>query len=154
MYNETRVKDHARRTLRIGFAVGLLLGVILTATVVQYASTAFGTTATAYEVSGDAVIELDPFVVNLADASPPRFLRIKVAFVVADTAAAARVKGDETRMLTLRSNLLDLLRSRTAVSVAQPSAKRELGNQIADQFSRSVPGVVLEDVLFSEFVLQ
>src|SRR5688500_11438076 len=60
------------------------------------------------------VIPLEPFVVNLADPTGSRFLRVTLSLVVADEAIAHEVEEDEVVVLRVRSAILELLAQKQA----------------------------------------
>lgn len=100
------------------------------------------------------VIPLDPFVVNLADATGSRFLRVTLSLVVADKAIAHEVEEDEVVVLRVRSAILELLAQKQASELVTPDGKAALKKSIAEAVKHTAHELEVADVLFSEFIVQ
>jgi flagellar FliL protein len=100
------------------------------------------------------MIALDPFLVNLADAEAPRFLRATVNLVVGPKAQAARLAADPVAMARMRSTVLELLTTQEATQLVTPSGKAALRTAISDRASAVIGDAKVIDVLFSDFVVQ
>lgn len=103
---------------------------------------------------GGALLPLDVFTVNLADADAQRFLRTNVQLVIdADEAALKEIEEEKLPVARARSVVLDLLSSKTSAEIATAEGKAALKKAIAEKASKAVHHEVL-DVLFSDFVIQ
>ena len=150
---EAAVKTKSRKPLVI-----MALAVVLAAG----GGGAFWYTRTAAAPSSDApashaergAIAFDPFVVNLADPSASRFLRVTVHILVEDTATAAKVKENLVGVMQARSAILELLTLQTADRLATPDGKATLKKAIVDRIFTVMDGLKVVDVLFSDFVIQ
>jgi flagellar protein FliL len=100
------------------------------------------------------VIPLEPFVVNLADPTGSRFLRVTLSLVVADEAIAHEVEEDEVVVLRVRSAILELLAQKQASELVTPEGKTELKKSIAEGVKHAAHELEVADVLFSEFIVQ
>ena len=100
------------------------------------------------------ILDMDPFVVNLADAGGSRFLRVTLALVVEDNEAAREIVEQEVVRAKVRSALLERLALQTADHLVTPEGKKELKKEIGEQAAHSAHGLKISDVLFSEFVVQ
>lgn len=105
----------------------------------------------------NAVLPLEPFVVNLADTAGSRFLRVTLRLLVAAPRGAKDVTHlaeNEVAMARLRSALLELLSTQTADQLVTAEGKDALKRAIVTQAAGILPEVEVRDVLFSEFVVQ
>ena len=100
------------------------------------------------------VIPLEPFVVNLADATGSRFLRVTLSLVVADEAMAKEFEEDEVAHLRVRSAILELLAQKQASELVTPEGKAQLKKSIAEGVKHAAHELEVADVLFSEFIVQ
>ena len=99
-------------------------------------------------------IAFEPFVVNLADTSASRFLRITVLVLVEDPKTAAHVKENVVGVMQARSAILELLTLQTSDRLATPDGKATLKKAIVDRIFTVLNGLKVVDVLFSDFVIQ
>ena len=100
------------------------------------------------------IVPLEPFVVNLADPSGTRFLRVTMALVVADEAIAHEIEEEEIVVARLRSAILELLAQKQSTELVTPEGKAELKKSIAEGVAHAAHELKVEDVLFSEFIVQ
>jgi flagellar protein FliL len=100
------------------------------------------------------VIPLEPFVVNLADPTGSRFLRVTLSLVVADEAMAKEFEEDEVVHLRVRSAILELLAQKQASELVTPEGKAQLKKSIAEGVKHAAHELEVADVLFSEFIVQ
>ena len=101
-----------------------------------------------------AAIELEPFVVNLADLGGSHFLRVKLSLVVKDEEQAKLFEESPVTKMKVRSAVLELLALQTADKLITPAGKTELKKAISEAAGKAVSEVHITDVLFSEFVVQ
>jgi flagellar FliL protein len=99
-------------------------------------------------------IPLEPFVVNLADPTGSRFLRVTLSLVVADETIAHEVEEDKVVVLRVRSAILELLAQQQASELVTPEGKAALKKSIADGVTHAHHELEVADVLFSEFIVQ
>jgi flagellar FliL protein len=99
------------------------------------------------------IVALEPFVVNLADTTSTRFLRITLSLVV-DEEHAKEIAEKEVERMKLRSAVLELLALQTSDTLVTPQGKTDLKKAIAKRAGESVHGLHVADVLLSEFVVQ
>jgi len=108
------------------------------------------------------VVELEPFVVNLADEGGKRFLRVNMKLLTWDEDQAAELKEDAVGNARIRSAILELLSLQYAEPLITPEGKEELKKAIAERVGEAMhhAGEATEhelkvtDVLFVEFVVQ
>ncbi len=99
-----------------------------------------------------AIVNLDPFVVNLADTEGSRFLRVTMGLVVEGEEAAKEFGEDAVNRLKVRSAILEMLAQQTAEDLTTVDGKTRLKAAIAKQSSSD--HLKVSDVLFSEFIVQ
>jgi flagellar FliL protein len=101
------------------------------------------------------VLDLDPFVVNLADESGNRFLRVNMKLLTWDEDQAAELKEDAVLAARVRSAILELLSLQYAAPLVTPEGKEELKKAIAERATETAgEELKVTDVLFVEFVVQ
>jgi flagellar FliL protein len=100
------------------------------------------------------MVEMEPFVVNLADSGGQRFVRVSMRLLTYDEDQAAEIKEDAVAKTKLRSSLLDLLSMQTADVLVTPDGKTALKKAIAERASHAVHELKVTDVLFVEFIVQ
>lgn len=106
------------------------------------------------DLSKSGVLTLDPFLVNLADAEAPRFLRASLALVIADKKHALHLAEDVVAKARIRSAVLELLATQTSGDLVTPEGKSALKKSIVQSSAAIVTEAKVVDVLFSEFVVQ
>ena len=113
-----------------------------------------GDAAKEAETPPPAAIEMEPFVVNLADSVASSFLRVNLSLVVEDEAQAKRFDESPVTKMKVRSALIELLALQSANTLVTPAGKAALKKAIAEAAGKAVSEVHITDVLFSEFVVQ
>jgi flagellar FliL protein len=106
------------------------------------------------EPPATGIVPLEPFVVNLADPSGTRFLRVTMALVVADEAVAKEIEEEKVVHARLRSAILELLAQKQSTELVTPEGKAALKTAIAESAAHAAHELKVEDVLFSEFIVQ
>jgi flagellar FliL protein len=106
------------------------------------------------EAGPGAAVALEPFVVNLADPGGTHFLRVSLSLVVADEEHALAIGENELVKTRMRSTILELLTQQSAEHLITPDGKAGLKKAIAEGAAKAVKGLHVNDVLFSEFVVQ
>lgn len=100
------------------------------------------------------IVGLQPFVVNLADDSASRFLRVTVQLVLADESQAARLEQSKVALLQARSAVLELLTVQKSDRLVTPEGKTALRAAIVEEVTQAIHPFEVVDVLFSDFVVQ
>jgi flagellar protein FliL len=100
------------------------------------------------------VLAMDPFLVNLADAESPRFLRATLSLVVATKQQAEHLTEDEVAKARIRSAILELLTTQQSAALVTPAGKAQLKTAISERASKVLGDARVIDVLFSDFVVQ
>jgi flagellar FliL protein len=100
------------------------------------------------------IIPLEPFVVNLADTTGSRFLRVTLSLVVANKGVAKEFEEDMVAHMRVRSAILELLAQKHASELVTPEGKTQLKKSIAEGVEHAAHEMKVADVLFSEFIVQ
>lgn len=99
-------------------------------------------------------VKLEPFTVNLSPDGEEHYLQTDIELKVADAKITDKVKA---HMPEIRNNVLLLLSSKTAGTLASMEGKQKLSNEIKDQVNKVLhakdeDGV--SGVYFTSFVIQ
>jgi flagellar protein FliL len=107
-----------------------------------------------------AVLPLESFTVNLADAEEGRFLRATLSLGVEGqlpTIARSENKPVETStvsMATIRDSIITVLAQCTSNQLLSPDGKAKLKSDLINSLNRDVPELRVRDVYFTEFLVQ
>ena len=101
-----------------------------------------------------AVVPLEPFVVNLADADTARYLRIKISLMIDDKAKAEGIVANQALQLKVRDIILQTLTRKTSQDLINDEGKNKLRQEIEEQVKPYFVAPKLTDVMFTEFVIQ
>ena len=100
------------------------------------------------------LVELEPFVVNLADPGGQRYVRVSMRLLTATEEQALEVKENAVDQAKLRAEILELLSMQTADALTTLDGKNALKAAIVEHASHAVHHVKVTDVLFVEFIVQ
>lgn len=95
--------------------------------------------------------DLDPFVVNLADSTDVRYL--KVTMKVELTQPTVKPQMDE-HVPQIRDSLLVLLSSKDYASIRSVEGKMDLRSEIIQRINAILQGNKVKNVYFTEFIAQ
>ena len=101
-----------------------------------------------------AIVNFDPFVVNLADPGGARFLRLTIAVVVDGEEQAKEFDEDEVARLETRSSIIEMLSQQRASTLLTAEGKTALKTAVSEHLSHAAEHLTVRDVLFSEFIVQ
>jgi flagellar FliL protein len=104
--------------------------------------------------TGEGIVAMDQFLVNLADKEASRFVRVKLAFVVESKKEGEELSKEEIVKARLRSAVLEILAQQTSDKLTTPEGKEELKKLIVEGSNRALGGKKVLDVLFTDFVVQ
>jgi flagellar FliL protein len=99
----------------------------------------------------EEIVEMEPFVVNLAGAQPQRYLRASLGLVLNNGHDKQGIKQSTAR---LRHELIMLLSSKTAESLLAAEGKSELREEIVERINATVGDERVDGVYFREFLIQ
>lgn len=101
-----------------------------------------------------AIVNFDPFVVNLSDTGTPRFLRVTLALVVNGKDQAKEFEENTVVRMKVRSALLEMLSQQKASELITPEGRTALQKHIVELAGHDAEELKIRDVLFSEFIVQ
>ena len=98
-----------------------------------------------------AMFDLDPFIVNLADAPEIRYLKLTVKLEVETESVAAELSS---RVPQIRDTVLVLLSSKDSNNVRTPQGKFQLRDEITQRVNGLLPKPGVRSAYFTDFVVQ
>jgi len=98
-----------------------------------------------------AIVELEPFVTNLADE---RRARVEVALAVAPINRAGEVQGDPLLVARLRDKILTMLAVRTYEELISPAGKENFRQKVRIAAQQLIADGEVQEALFVDFVIQ
>jgi flagellar FliL protein len=101
-----------------------------------------------------AVVDLEPFVVNLADTDGKRFLRVSLTLVVEGEQHAKAFEEDAVARAMVRSAILERLTQLSSDTLVTPGGKAALKKVITEIVGHHAAHLKISDVVFSEFIVQ
>jgi flagellar protein FliL len=97
------------------------------------------------------VFDLDPFIVNLADAPDIRYLKMTIKLEVENEGVSANLAA---RIPQLRDTILVLLSSKDSTSIRSPQGKFQLRDEITQRINGLLPKPGVKTAYFTDFVVQ
>jgi flagellar basal body-associated protein FliL len=95
--------------------------------------------------------EFGDVIVNLAGAKGTRYLRAHFSLASSDANLDAIIKTNENQ---LRDVAIGVLSTQTLDSLEAPGARNAVRNELIAQFNQALHGEVVEQIYFTEFVVQ
>jgi flagellar FliL protein len=105
-------------------------------------------------VASTGLVPLDTFLVNLNDPAGERYMKLSLRLTVSPEEVADELKNRELLMAKMRDRVLTILMSKTFQEMNSPLGKEGLRIEIRAQLNPLLEDGEVEDVLFSEFVVQ
>lgn len=97
------------------------------------------------------IIELQPFVVNLADREDSRYLRMSVSIGVGET---KEEKPDPILMTRVRNAMLAVLTTKTADEILTPQGKSVLRKELLKAARAAIEEPQIEAIYITDFIVQ
>lgn len=97
------------------------------------------------------MFDLDPFIVNLADAPDIRYLKMTIKLEVENEGVSTTLAG---RIPQLRDTILVLLSSKDSTTIRSPQGKFQLRDEITQRVNGLLPKAGVKTAYFTEFVVQ
>ncbi|BCA54809.1 Flagellar basal body-associated protein FliL [Nitrospira sp. KM1] len=108
-------------------------------------------TSGAHGSAPGAIFDLEPFIVNLADAPEIRYLKLTVKLEVDGADPGAELSP---RVPQIRDSILVLLSSKDAAGIKTPQGKFQLRDEITKRVNDLLPKAAVRTAYFTEFVVQ
>ncbi|MEZ4649007.1 MAG: flagellar basal body-associated FliL family protein [Candidatus Eisenbacteria bacterium] len=99
----------------------------------------------------EGIVDLGDLVVNPAGTGGRRYLKVQVQVELEDPDESGLV---ESKTPKLRDRIIRELTSRTLSELTDPVAKDEMKETIIDEMNRILGGDVVDDMYFTEYVIQ
>ena len=98
-----------------------------------------------------AIVNLDPFVTNVAD---DRRARVQVALAVAPISRATEVEADPLLVARVRDKILTMLAARTSEELTSPLGKEDFRKEVQLAAQLVIAEGEVQEALFVDFVIQ
>ena len=101
------------------------------------------------ETPPTTIHKMDPFLVNLADPGPLRYLKVTLH-------VESPMKGEEyeKRLPQLRDSVLSILTSKQFKDISTPEGKNILRGEIKEKINQVLAEAKVQNIYFTEFVIQ
>lgn len=106
------------------------------------------------EVAPPGVLELDPFLTNIADPRGQRAARLRVKLVIAPAERIPEIEADALLMARLRDQTLSLLTAKTYAELGKPEGKEQFRGEVREKLAGLIVDGELQEILFSDFIVQ
>lgn len=103
------------------------------------------------KAAAGVVFDLDPFIVNLADAPDIRYLKMTIKLEVENEGVSANLSA---RIPQLRDTILVLLSSKDSAAIRSPQGKFQLRDEITQRINGLLPKPGVKTAYFTDFVVQ
>jgi flagellar FliL protein len=100
------------------------------------------------------LVPLKTFIVNLNDPGADRYVKVEVQLTIAPETLAQEIVDDELTIVRFRDRIVTLLSSKTYTELSKPLGKETLRREIKARLVPLVEEGEIQDVLFSDFVVQ
>lgn len=100
------------------------------------------------------VVELQPFVVNLADSNASRYLRISVSVGMAGAEGGEEAKPDALLTTRIRNAMLAVLTTKTSDDVLTVEGKTQLRKELLKAAQKAADEADVEAIYITEFIVQ
>ncbi len=102
------------------------------------------------------VLQLDSFIVNLADADQMTYLRLAVALAVTPSGGKKHDESAELKPLVpeIRDTILSVVTQWRSDELLAPGGKQRLKQSLLDALHQRLPQFPVQDVYFTDFLVQ
>lgn len=97
------------------------------------------------------IYEMDHFIVNLADAETPRYLKVKINFESEEPKSSEEY---DQRLPQLRDAILTILSAKSYKEIYDSEGKKRLKAEIVSKVNPLLSHVKVKTIYFTEFVVQ
>jgi len=101
-----------------------------------------------------AMLNLETFVVNLADLGGGRYAKCTLKIELNSRNALEAIQSDEVMIPKMRDRILTLLSSRTADSLMTPQGKEQLKRDVQARVGPLLKAGKIKDVYITDFLIQ
>ena len=100
------------------------------------------------------IVELEEFMVNINDETGQRFAKLNMRLTIQPAREASNLNEDELLQAKMRDRILTLLSSKSVADLLGPVGKEGLRHEIKAQLDPIIEDGEIEEVLFSDFMIQ
>lgn len=100
------------------------------------------------------LVPMKKFIVNLNDRGSDRFVKLEVKLTMIPATMAEKISEDELMIARLRDRILTVVGGKTYDDLSNPMGKETLRRELKVRLADLVTEGEIQDVLFSEFVVQ
>jgi flagellar protein FliL len=101
-----------------------------------------------------STLNLEPFLVNLADTENPRFLKVTFRLGLDDAKLGEELSGDAVALAAARDSIISLLSSKTAEQILSAEGKNQLREEVKTKVNSVLPKGKVGEVYIVDFVVQ
>lgn len=100
------------------------------------------------------LLELEPFLTNIADRQNDHAARLQVKLVIAPAERIPEIEGDVLVMARLRDDILSLLATKSYGELKGPEGKEAFRGELFEALKAEFGDAELREVLFGDFIVQ
>ena len=100
------------------------------------------------------LVTMEAFLTNVRGPGGSHHVRVSVELAISPEERAAKIQDDKLLMARLRDQILTLLSNRTTDELSSAEGKQALRGQIHQKLTDVIKDGRLQEVLFSDFVVQ
>lgn len=100
------------------------------------------------------IVDLEEFLVNINDTSGQRFAKLNMRLTIQPASEAYNLSEDPLLQAKMRDRVLTLLSSKSLEELLGPIGKEGLRHEIKAQLDPIIEDGEIEEVLFSDFMIQ
>jgi flagellar FliL protein len=130
--------------------IALALGLLITA----LAGCSSDAEAAADEVARPGVVQLESFLTNINDPSGERYCKLTIKLAVTPEGEVGSIEKDTLLLARMRDQVLTVLSGKTFMELSDPQGKEVFREEVRTRLGELLKGSEIQQVLFSEFVVQ
>jgi flagellar FliL protein len=112
------------------------------------------TAAEAGQTSQPGVLELESFLTNINDPSGERYCKLTIKLAIVPSDKVDGIKEDPLLLARIRDQVLTMLSGKTLHELSDPKGKEAFREDVRTGLAALLEGIEIQQVLFSEFVVQ
>jgi flagellar FliL protein len=101
-----------------------------------------------------STMNLDPFLVNLADTESTRFVKLTLRLGLDQPGLGDELTGDPVVVAASRDKIISILTAKTSDQILTPEGKNKLRGEIRDGVNQVLPRGRVVEVYIMDFVVQ
>jgi flagellar protein FliL len=101
-----------------------------------------------------STMNLDSFLVNLADQDATRFIKVTFRLGIDETKLGDELKDNPVVLAATRDTIISCLSTKTADELLSPEGKEKLKREVREQVNKVLPKGKVVEVYIMDFVVQ